>query len=206
MSAEATEPPVPATLRRERMLAEIQEREFVHVGELSNRFGVSAVTVRGDLDSLAAKGKVHRVRGGAIPRQIRRQEQPFEVTIRARRHGLQRLADLVPEEQRDLAVALRDVARRYDALFDFQLPYMMVAQEAPHDQPDWHLAFELYPVHRAPGVTKIRASVETGLGLFLNDVAPEDAARQLARLAVPAEPIELDALFAVTQPNAAMIS
>ena len=105
---------------------------------------------------------------------------PFEVAIRARRHGLRRLADLAPEEQRDLALALRDVARRYDALFDFPLPYMMVAQEAPHDEPDWHLAFELYPVHRAPGMTKIRASVETGLGLFLNDVAPEDAARRLA--------------------------
>ena len=75
---------------------------------------------------------------------------------------------------------------------------MMVAQEAPHDEPDWHLAFELYPLHRAPGVTKIRASVETGLGLFLNDVAPEDAARRLAGLDVPAEPIELDSLFAVT--------
>lgn len=131
---------------------------------------------------------------------------PFEVTVRARRHGLRRLADLVPEEQRDLAVALRDVARRYDALFDFQLPYMMVGQEAPHDQPDWHLAFELYPLHRAPGVTKIRASVETGLGLFLNDVAPEDAARQLAGLNVPVEPIALDSLFAVTQPDAAVIS
>ncbi len=131
---------------------------------------------------------------------------PFEVAVRARRHGLQRLADLVPEEQRDLAVALRDVARRYDALFDFPLPYMMVAQEAPNGEPDWHLAFELYPVHRAPGAMKIRASVETGLGLFLNDVAPEDAARRLAALEVPAEPIELDSLFAVTQPDAAMLS
>jgi Galactose-1-phosphate uridylyltransferase len=83
---------------------------------------------------------------------------------------------------------------------------MMVAQEAPHDQPDWHLAFELYPLHRAPGVTKIRAGVETGLGLFLNDVAPEDAARRLSGLDVPAEPIELDSLFAVTQPDAAMRS
>ncbi len=132
---------------------------------------------------------------------------PFEVAVRARRHGLRRLADLVPEEQRDLAVALRDVTRRYDALFDFQLPYMMVAQEAPHDQPDWHLAFELYPLHRAPRVTKIRASIETGLGLFLNDVAPEDAARKLAGLDVPGEPIELDSLFAVvTQSDAAMLS
>ena len=128
---------------------------------------------------------------------------PFEVAIRARRHGLGRLADLVPVEQRDLALALRDVVRRYDALFDFPLPYMMVAQEAPADEPDWHLAFELYPLHRAPGVTKIRASVETGLGLFLNDVAPEDAARRLAALAVPAEPIELDTLFSVAQPQPA---
>ena len=78
---------------------------------------------------------------------------------------------------------------------------MMVAQEAPRDQPDWHLAFELYPLNRAPGVTKIRASVETGLGLFLNDVAPEDAARRLAALDVPAEPIELDTLFTVHGPR-----
>ncbi len=131
---------------------------------------------------------------------------PFEVAVRARRHGLGRLADLAPAGQRDLAVALRDVARRYDSLCDLALPYMMVAQEAPRDQPDWHLAFELYPRHRAPGVTKIRASVETGLGLFLNDVAPEDAARQLAGLDVPAEPIQLDSLFAVTQPDAALLS
>jgi len=26
-------------------------------------------------------------------------------------------------------------------------------------EPDWHLAFELYPLHRAPNVMKIRASV-----------------------------------------------
>ena len=123
---------------------------------------------------------------------------PFEVAVRARRHGLGRLADLKPVEELDLAVALRDVARRYDALFDFQLPYMMTAHEAPRDQPDWHLAFEFYPVHRAPGATKIRASIETALGLFLNDVLPEDAAARLASLEVPAEPIGLDALCVVT--------
>ena len=81
MSAEATEPPIPASLRRERMLAEIKEREFMRVGELSSRFGVSDVTVRGDLDDLAARGKVHRVRGGAIPRLIASHEQPFEDSV-----------------------------------------------------------------------------------------------------------------------------
>ena len=120
---------------------------------------------------------------------------PFEVAVRARRHGLGRLADLAPVEQRDLALALRDVVRRYDALFAFPLPYLMVAQESPDDEDDWHLAFELYPLHRAPAATKIRASVETGLGLFLNDVAPEDAAHRLAALDVPAEPIGLETLF-----------
>ena len=130
---------------------------------------------------------------------------PFEVAVRAKRHGLGRLADLEAVEQRDLAVSLRDVVRRYDALFDFPLPYMMVAQEAPVGEADWHLAFELYPLHRAPGVTKIRASVETGLGLFLNDVAPEDAALRLRACAVPSEPVELELLFTVTEPRLAAL-
>jgi DeoR family transcriptional regulator of aga operon len=81
MSTDEKQPPVPQSLRRERMLAEIKDREFVRVGELSSRFGVSEMTVRGDLESLAARGKVHRVRGGAIPRLIARQEQPFEDSV-----------------------------------------------------------------------------------------------------------------------------
>ena len=83
MSTDSREPPVPPALRRERMLAEIREREFVRVAELSTRFGVSEMTVRGDLDSLAARGMVHRVRGGAIPRLLPRQEQPFEDNVSA---------------------------------------------------------------------------------------------------------------------------
>jgi UDPglucose--hexose-1-phosphate uridylyltransferase len=74
------------------------------------------------------------------------------------------------------------------------LEHMMDAQESPREQPDWHLAFEFYPLHRAAKKTKIRASVETALGLFLNDVLPEDAAQQLARLEIPHEPIDANAL------------
>src|SRR5258705_13430619 len=62
-------------LRRDRMLALIRERDFVGVGELSERFGISEVTVRSDLDALAAQGEVQRIRGGAIPR-----EHAFEVS------------------------------------------------------------------------------------------------------------------------------
>jgi UDPglucose--hexose-1-phosphate uridylyltransferase len=122
---------------------------------------------------------------------------PFEVAIRARRHGLARLDDLAPAEQLDLGRALRDVALRYDALFGFECPYLMVAQEAPRDVADWHLAFRFFPFHRSRSTTKIRASVETATGLFLNDVLPEDAARALAALGVAAPPFDDGCLFAV---------
>jgi len=81
MTTGEKKPPVPAALRRERMLAVTRDREFVRVGELASQFGVSEMTVRADLDSLAARGQVHRVRGGAIPRVIARQEQPFEDSV-----------------------------------------------------------------------------------------------------------------------------
>lgn len=110
---------------------------------------------------------------------------PFEVHVRARRHGLRRLADLSATERCDLAAALRQVVARYGRVFDFELPYMMVALEAPADAPDWHLAFEFYPPHRSPRLTKVRASVETATGLFINDTLPETTARRLAELPGP---------------------
>jgi len=122
---------------------------------------------------------------------------PYEVAVRARRHGAGRLGDLNADEQLDLLLALGGVARRYDALFGFPLPYMMVVQEAPDDQPDWHLAFEFFPINRAAEKVKIRASSETGLGLFLNDVAPEDAAAALSRLPVTPPAVELEDLAVV---------
>jgi DeoR family transcriptional regulator, aga operon transcriptional repressor len=65
-------------VRREQMLAAIQERHFLHVRELSGRFGISEVTVRSDLDVLAERGEVHRIRGGAIPLAPHERERPFE--------------------------------------------------------------------------------------------------------------------------------
>jgi UDPglucose--hexose-1-phosphate uridylyltransferase len=122
---------------------------------------------------------------------------PYEVAVRGRRHGLRRLADLRPDEQLDLGRALRDVTLRYDAFFGFECPYLMVAQEAPRSQPDWHLAFEFFPLQRSRATTKIRASVETATGLFLNDVLPEQAARRLAELEVSTEPLDASCLFTV---------
>jgi len=124
---------------------------------------------------------------------------PFEVHVRARRHGLRRLTDLEPAEQRDLAAALRQVVLRYDGLFSFELPYMMVALEAPDGAPDWHLAFEFLPPHRSARLMKVRASVETATGLFINDTLPEASAALLARIGVPARE-EAEALVVEVQP------
>jgi len=109
---------------------------------------------------------------------------PFEVHVRARRHGLRRLTDLELDEQHDLAAVLREVVQRYDGLFGFELPYMMVALEAPEDAPDWHLAFEFLPPHRTARLKKVRASVETATGLFINDTLPESNAARLAAVGV----------------------
>ncbi len=70
--------PVPARIRRDRMLALLRERDFVRVADLAERFDVSEVTVRGDLDALQARGQLRRVRGGAVPRAATPAERRFE--------------------------------------------------------------------------------------------------------------------------------
>jgi DeoR family transcriptional regulator, aga operon transcriptional repressor len=69
---------VPAEMRREQMLAFVRSRDFVRVTDLSARFHVSEVTVRGDLDALAERGQIRRIRGGAMPRSLPHPERPFE--------------------------------------------------------------------------------------------------------------------------------
>jgi DeoR family transcriptional regulator, aga operon transcriptional repressor len=71
---------LPSSARREQMCALINERQFARVTELSERFGVSEVTVRSDLEALDARGLVRRVRGGALPRTLNPVEQSFERT------------------------------------------------------------------------------------------------------------------------------
>jgi UDPglucose--hexose-1-phosphate uridylyltransferase len=116
---------------------------------------------------------------------------PYEVHVRARRHGAARLGDLNDAEQADLACLLGRVVARYDGLFGFDLPYMMVIMEAPEPEleeggsEDWHLSVEFYPPHRSAEVTKVRASVETATGLFILDVPPEEAAAALRQVHLP---------------------
>jgi DeoR family transcriptional regulator of aga operon len=73
---------MPVELRRERMLSLVREREFMRVADLSTMFGISEVTVRTDLASLAKHGSLQRVHGGAIVRDPQlREERSFEEAL-----------------------------------------------------------------------------------------------------------------------------
>jgi DeoR family transcriptional regulator of aga operon len=62
----AAPPALPAAVRRERMLDLIGRHGFVRVGDLSEAFQVSDVTVRSDLDLLDQQQSIRRVHGGAV--------------------------------------------------------------------------------------------------------------------------------------------
>jgi DeoR family transcriptional regulator of aga operon len=53
--------------RRRLLLALVRASDFARIPALSERFGVSKVTIRNDLAALAERGLVIRVHGGAIP-------------------------------------------------------------------------------------------------------------------------------------------
>ncbi|MGV8973128.1 MAG: DeoR/GlpR family DNA-binding transcription regulator [Rhodoglobus sp.] len=85
---------LPAAVRRERMLQLILEREFVRVAELSEAFGISEVTVRGDLDALDQSQAVRRVRGGAMARSNGYRHEPsFEESLTASAVEKQRIGE-----------------------------------------------------------------------------------------------------------------
>ncbi len=71
---------MPTEVRRELLLTFIKAKDFVKVSDLSARFGVSEVTMRGDLDALAEQKHIRRIRGGAMPNLRTHAERSFEET------------------------------------------------------------------------------------------------------------------------------
>lgn len=68
-----------APLRHERILELLKPNNMVSVATLSSKLGVSAVTVRSDLDTLERKRLIRRVRGGAVGLRSVRFERPVEL-------------------------------------------------------------------------------------------------------------------------------
>ena len=62
--------PVDVRERRKAIYDLVKEKKFVSTAELKDRFHVSEVTIRNDLDNLALVGTLHRVFGGVIYSEI----------------------------------------------------------------------------------------------------------------------------------------
>ena len=105
---------------------------------------------------------------------------PYEIHIFSRRH-LGTLEEFRPTEEKPLAEILKWVTQKYDNLFHFSFPYMMLLHQAPVKgrYPYFHFHIEFYPPHRSKDKLKYLASVETGAGSFLNDSLAEEKAAEL---------------------------
>ena len=105
---------------------------------------------------------------------------PYEVHIFSRRH-LGALDEFRPAEERALAEILKWVTLKYDNLFQFSFPYMMLLHQTPArgKYGFFHFHIEFYPPHRSKEKLKYLASVETGGGSFLNDSLAEEKAEEL---------------------------
>lgn len=85
--------------RRAMIVEEVNRRSSIHVADICERFGVSEVTARTDLDRLEKAGKLRRTHGGAasITRTITVSypDQRMNINVEAKRAVAERAAALV---------------------------------------------------------------------------------------------------------------
>jgi len=106
---------------------------------------------------------------------------PYEVHIYAKKHLLS-MAEFDDAHQKDFAEILKIVLMKFDNLFGFSFPYMMVMHQKPTDGKDhsyFHFHVEFYPPHRSKDKIKYLAGCESGAGTFINGIAAEEAAKEL---------------------------
>jgi len=76
-----------------------------------------------------------------------------------------------------------DVLRRFDALFDRPAPYIAAWHQAPVKDQEARRTFaahlQVLSIRRAPGKLKYLAGTESGMGVWINDIVPEEAAQRL---------------------------
>ncbi|MBI1756258.1 MAG: galactose-1-phosphate uridylyltransferase [Fimbriimonas ginsengisoli] len=105
---------------------------------------------------------------------------PFEVHV-APLEQRRSLAVLSEGEMDSLAEGLQSVARAYDRLFDSPMPYVMSMHQEPATPGYEHawLHVEFTPIRRDAWKLKYLSGSETGAGVFIADMLPEDAAARL---------------------------
>jgi UDPglucose--hexose-1-phosphate uridylyltransferase len=105
---------------------------------------------------------------------------PGEIQIYPRRH-FGSLPDLTGDERGELARVIKAVRMKYDNLWGFPIPLMMMVRQRPvrGAHPYFHFHVEFCPIQRGPAKIKYLAGVESGTGTFLNDTLAEDKAAEL---------------------------
>jgi UDPglucose--hexose-1-phosphate uridylyltransferase len=113
---------------------------------------------------------------------------PGEMQIYPRRH-FEALADLDDEGRTELARMIKAVRLKYDNLWGFSIPLMMMVRQRPvrGEHPYFHFHVEFCPIQRSPTKIKYLAGVESGTGTFLNDTVAEEKAAEYRRT----EPLSL---------------
>lgn len=105
---------------------------------------------------------------------------PFEVHLAPHRQ-LPDLPALSTAERDALAPIYLDVLRRFDGLFDLPMPYIAAWHQAPtrtgRDLAYLHL--QIFSIRRAADKLKYLAGSESAMGVFINDISPEQAAELL---------------------------
>jgi UDPglucose--hexose-1-phosphate uridylyltransferase len=105
---------------------------------------------------------------------------PYEVHLYPHRQ-IADIPTLTGTERAAFGPLYLEVLRRLDGLFGKAMPYIAAWHQAPQ-RTDRHLAYlhlQLFSVRRAPGKLKHLAGSESAMGVFVNDVRPEEAARRL---------------------------
>jgi UDPglucose--hexose-1-phosphate uridylyltransferase len=110
---------------------------------------------------------------------------PFEVHVVPHR----RVPDLpaLDDAERDAFGPLYlELLRRFDGLFAMQMPYIAAWHQAPvrSDRDLAWLHLQLFSSRRTASKLKYLAGSESAMGVFINDVVPEEAARMLREVAL----------------------
>ena len=105
---------------------------------------------------------------------------PLEVHLYPNR-AAQVLTDLTSAERDDFAEIYLDVLDRIDGLYGMPVPYIAGWYQAPNDTPPEHgyLHLRFTSPQRAADKLKFLAGSESAMGVYVNDVAPEDIAHRL---------------------------
>ncbi|MGW0434439.1 galactose-1-phosphate uridylyltransferase [Micromonospora sp. NPDC003197] len=109
---------------------------------------------------------------------------PYEVHLYPHRR-VPDLPALSAAERDTFGPIYLDVLRRFDGLFRLPMPYVSAWYQAPTrvDRDLAYLHLQLFTIRRAPGKLKYLAGSESAMGVFINDIRPEEAAGQLREVA-----------------------